>query len=50
MPGGFSVYEVWQSQAQQESWLNEHVTPNLPATLLDATSTECIQRHTMAPL
>jgi heme-degrading monooxygenase HmoA len=44
-PGGFNVGEVWESQAQQESWFNEHVKPNLPAELLDAMSTEHFQLH-----
>ena len=44
-PGGYAVGEVWDSQAQQESWFNEHVAPNLPAALLDAMSTEYIQLH-----
>ena len=44
-PGGFTVGEVWESQAQQESWFNEHVTPNLPAEIVAASSTEYIQLH-----
>jgi len=44
-PGGFSVGEVWESQAQQESWYNEHVKPKLPAEVVDASSTEYIQLH-----
>jgi hypothetical protein len=44
-PSGFNVGEVWESQAQQESWFNEHVKPNLPAELLDAMSTEHFQLH-----
>ena len=44
-PGGFTVGEVWDSQAQQESWFNEHVKPSPPAPILDAISTECIQLH-----
>jgi heme-degrading monooxygenase HmoA len=44
-PGGFAVGEVWESQAQQASWFNEHVKPNLPAALLDAMSTEVVQLH-----
>jgi hypothetical protein len=45
MPGGFTVGEVWESQAQQESWFNEHVTPSLPAEIVAASSTEYIQLH-----
>ncbi len=44
-PGGFAVGEVWESQSQQESWFNEHVTPNLPAELLDRMTTEYFQLH-----
>jgi hypothetical protein len=39
------VGEVWDSQAQQEAWFDEHVKPNLPAAVLDAISTEYIQLH-----
>jgi len=46
-PGGFNVGEVWDSQAQQESWFNEHVKPNLPAALSGAMSTEYIQLHAL---
>ena len=42
-PGGFGVGEVWESQAQQEAWFNEHVKPNLPDS--SAMSTEYIQLH-----
>jgi hypothetical protein len=44
-PGGYAVGEVWDSQAQQESWFNDHAKPNLPAALVDAMSTEYIQLH-----
>ena len=33
---GFNVGEVWESQAQHDSWFNDHVRPNLPAASLDA--------------
>jgi hypothetical protein len=46
-PGGFSVGEVWESQAQQESWFNEHVTPNLPPEIVDAASTEYFPIHAL---
>jgi hypothetical protein len=42
-PGGFGVGEVWESQAQQEAWFNEHVKPNLPDPV--AMSTEYVQLH-----
>ena len=41
--GGFGVGEVWESQAQQEAWFNEHVKPSLPDSV--AMSTEYIQLH-----
>ena len=44
-PDGFGIGEVWESQAQQESWFKTHVTPNLPPAVLDAMSTEYIQLH-----
>ncbi len=44
-PGGFSVGEVWESQAQQESWFNEHVKPNLPPEIVAAASTEYFPLH-----
>jgi len=46
-PGGFSVGEVWESQAQQESWFNQHVTPNLPPEIVDAASTEYFPIHAL---
>ena len=39
--GGFGIGEVWESQAHQEAWFNEHAKPNLPAP--DAMSTEYVQ-------
>jgi heme-degrading monooxygenase HmoA len=44
-PGGFTVGEVWDSKAQQETWFNEHVAPNTPPALMDAFTTECIELH-----
>ena len=44
-PGGFTVGEVWESQAQHDSWFNEHVKHNLPAAVLDAMSTEYVPLH-----
>ncbi len=46
-PGGLTVGEVWDSQAQQESWFNEHVAPNIPPALLDGFTTEYIQLHAL---
>jgi heme-degrading monooxygenase HmoA len=43
IPGGFAVGEVWESKAQQESWYNEFVTPNLPDP--DAMSAEYFEIH-----
>jgi heme-degrading monooxygenase HmoA len=43
IPGGFAVGEVWESKAQQETWYNEFVTPNLPDP--DAMSTEYFEIH-----
>lgn len=42
-PGGFGIGEVWESQAQQEAWFNEHVKPKLPTP--DGMSTEYFQLH-----
>ncbi len=42
-PGGFTVGEVWENQAQQEKWFNENVKPNLPDPA--SMSTEYIQVH-----
>ena len=42
-PGGFAIGEVWESQARQEAWFNEHVKPNLPAP--DAMATEYFELH-----
>jgi hypothetical protein len=44
-PGGFNIGEIWESQAQQESWFNEHVSPNLPPALLGTMSREYNQLH-----
>jgi hypothetical protein len=44
-PGGLNIGEIWESQAQQESWFNEHVSPNLPPALSGAMSTEYNQLH-----
>ncbi len=30
IPGGFAVGEIWENTAQQETWYNEFVVPNLP--------------------
>jgi hypothetical protein len=43
IPGGFAVGEVWESKAQQETWYNEFVTPNLPDP--DAMATEYFELH-----
>ena len=43
IPGGFAVGEVWESKAQQETWYNEFVTPNLPDP--DAMSSEYFELH-----
>ena len=40
---GFAVGEVWESQAQQETWFNGHVKPNLPDP--DAMSAEYFPLH-----
>ena len=37
-PQGFTVGEVWESQEQHDSFFNEHVKPNVPAELLEATA------------
>jgi hypothetical protein len=44
-PGGFSVGEIWETQAQQESWFNEQVKPNLPPEIVAAATTEYISLH-----
>jgi hypothetical protein len=44
-PGGSTVGEVWDSQAQQEAWFNQHVKPNLPSAVLDVMPREYIQVH-----
>jgi hypothetical protein len=43
IPGGFAIGEIWESQAQHESWYNEFVAPNLPDP--DAMSTEYHELH-----
>ena len=42
---GFNVGEVWESQAQHDSWFKEHVSANLPSEVLDAMSTEYFELH-----
>jgi hypothetical protein len=32
-PDGFYVGEIWDSQAQFETWFNENVKPNVPAQI-----------------
>jgi len=43
IPGGFAVAEVWEGKAQQETWYNKFVTPNLPDP--DAMSAEYFEIH-----
>ncbi|HVB52400.1 MAG TPA: hypothetical protein VND89_11770 [Acidimicrobiales bacterium] len=45
IPGGFAIGEVWESKAQQETWFNKFVKPNLPDP--NAMSTEYFELHSV---
>jgi len=45
IPDGFGVGEVWDSKAQQETWYNDFVVPNLPDP--GAMSSEYFEVHSV---